>query len=114
MKQNILKILTSFKKEGGVYKIDSEELISLMKIISEDRKSARESRIEREKVSRTVERDLNDVEPQEPVDLGEKRANNFSQINNFHEQTKTGELLKEKRANNFSQINNFHEQTKTG
>jgi len=35
MKQSIMKILTTLTKDGGEFKIDSEELISLMQIVSE-------------------------------------------------------------------------------
>jgi len=45
MRQDILKKLTSVKKDSGLFKIDPEELSSLTEIISEDRKSARGSRI---------------------------------------------------------------------
>merc|ERR1712098_234364 len=52
MKQNILKILTTLKKDGGIFKIDSDELTTLMQIISEDAKKTRESR--NEKLSRIM------------------------------------------------------------
>jgi len=36
MKQSILKILTTLRKEDGLFKIDSDELINLMQIVSAD------------------------------------------------------------------------------
>jgi len=63
MKQNIIKILTSMKKEGGLFKIDSEELVSLLQIVSVDvdASTPRESR---------NARDINDASV-EPVELDE-------------------------------------------
>lgn len=60
MKQSIIKILTSFKKDGGIFKIDSKELISLMQIVSADENNHHESRNEREKVAKIVE-DVSEV-----------------------------------------------------
>merc|ERR1711892_917594 len=63
MKQNIIKILTSMKKGCGLFKIDSEELISLLQIVSVDvdASTPRESR---------NARDINDASV-EPVELDE-------------------------------------------
>jgi len=121
MKQNILKILTSLKKDLGLYKMDSEELSSLMKIISEDGKSARESRIEREKVTKSVVSALNagvklgapidgidQVEHQVNVDFVGKQADDSSQLDNHIEQFKSDECFEEKIPKYIEGMQNGH------
>merc|ERR1719339_170021 len=84
MKQSILMILTSLKKEGGIFKLDSEELISLMQIVSASENNHHESRNEREKVAKIVE-DVSD-EIVESVTTDESEIPQYEEYSQYEEQ----------------------------